>query len=294
MTGEHEEMQYLNLVKNILETGFVENGRNGETISKFGNMMRFSLKDGQLPLLTTKKVAWKSCAEELFWFIRGSTDVNELKQKNVHIWNANSTRQFLDETNLFHLQEDDIGPAYGHQWRHFNAEYIDNKTDYTGKGIDQLVNIVNMLKNPEMRNSRRIIMSSWNPCQLNEMALPPCHILCQFNVRDNKYLSCAVYQRSCDILLGVPFNIASYSLLTHILAKHCNLEADEFIHFLGNCHIYKEHVEALKEQILRIPTEPFPKIEIIQKNKMEEYNLDCLVWKTKYNHQPPIKSKMIV
>lgn len=292
---EHEEYQYLQLVRSILRNKTVETGRNGDTFVRFGHTMRFSLRDGQLPLLTTKRVAWKTCAEELFWFIRGSTNVAELKERNVHIWDDNATREFLDSRGLHHLDEDDLGPVYGHQWRHYNAPYHNNKTDYSNAGnagVDQLANVIELLKNPETRGSRRIVMTAWNPCQLDEMALPPCHLLCQFHVRENRYLSCALYQRSADVGLGVPFNIASYALLTHILAKHCGLEAEEFIHFLGNCHIYAEHADALLEQTGRTPT-AFPKIDIVAETEIENYNVDSIVWKTAYICQPAIKMRMM-
>jgi thymidylate synthase len=287
-----EEQQYLNLVKEIIENGYDEIGRNGKTRVKFGHSMRFSLRDGTIPILTTKKVAFRPCFEELFWFISGSTDNRLLQEKNVSIWNGNSTREFLDSRGLYDRQVGDLGPVYGFQWRHFNAKYLDRAQDYSGEGVDQLQNIIDDLKNEDTRGSRRHILTAWNPCQLDEMALPPCHMICQFNVRENKYLSCALFQRSGDVGLGVPFNIASYSLFTHILAKHCGLIADEFVHFLGNCHIYEEHIEPLKIQIQREPME-FPKIEIkrICEN-IEDYNIDDIEWKTKYVSHDTIKMKM--
>lgn len=287
-----EEQQYLNLVKEIIDNGYDENGRNGKTRVKFGHTMRFSLRDGTIPLLTTKKVAFRPCFEELFWFISGSTDNRLLQEKNVSIWNGNSTREFLDSRGLYDRAVGDLGPVYGFQWRHFNATYIDRNLDYEGDGIDQLQNIIDDLKNEDTRSSRRHILTAWNPCQLDEMALPPCHMICQFNVRENKYLSCALFQRSGDVGLGVPFNIASYSLFTHILAKHCGLIADEFVHFLGNCHIYEEHIEPLKLQIQREPME-FPKIEIKRVcENIEDYNIDDIIWKTKYVSHEIIKMKM--
>jgi thymidylate synthase len=287
-----EEQQYLNLVKEIIDNGYDENGRNGKTRVKFGHTMRFSLRDGTIPLLTTKKVAFRPCFEELFWFISGSTDNRLLQEKNVSIWNGNSTREFLDSRGLYDRQVGDLGPVYGFQWRHFNALYIDRNLDYEGDGIDQLQNIIDDLKNEDTRGSRRHILTAWNPCQLDEMALPPCHMICQFNVRENKYLSCALFQRSGDVGLGVPFNIASYSLFTHILAKHCGLVADEFVHFLGNCHIYEEHIEPLKIQLQREPME-FPKIEIKRLcENIEDYNIDDIEWKTKYVSHEIIKMKM--
>lgn len=287
-----EEQQYLDLIKDILSNGSEEMSRNGKVLSKFGNMMRFSLKDGNLPLLTTKKVAWKTCFKELFWFIKGSTSNHELKEQNVNIWNANASREFLDSRNLSY-EENDLGPVYGHQWRHFNAPYENCDNDYSGKGVDQLQNIIEMLKDPQQRTSRRMVVSAWNPCQIDEMALPPCHILFQFYVREDKYLSCSMYQRSGDVGLGVPFNIASYSMLTHIIAKHCGLIADEFVYFLGNAHIYEQHIEPLKEQIERLPRE-FPQIQIKNvHDTIEEYTLDDIEWITEYTFHQPIKINMI-
>jgi thymidylate synthase len=195
--------------------------------------MRFNLEDNEFPLLTTKKMAWKTCLKELLWFVRGETDNKKLQEQNVKIWNGNATREFLDSRGLQHLEENDLGPVYGHQWRHFNAKYVDSDTDYSGQGVDQLQNVIDTLKDEETRNSRRIIMSAWNPCQIDEMALPPCHVLTQFNVVNGDELYCNLYQRSGDVGLGVPFNIASYSALTHLLANHCGLKAKGFIHHMS-------------------------------------------------------------
>lgn len=268
----HEEYQYLGLISDIINQGTMVNGRNGNALTVFGSAMHFDLTNNTIPVLTTKKVAWKTCAKELFWFLKGSTNNNLLRDENVHIWDGNGSREFLDSRNLQHLEENDLGPVYGHQWRHFNAEYKDFNTDYSGKGVDQIKYIIESLKDPVERYSRRLIMSAWNPQQLDEMALPPCHVLAQFNVIGNE-LSCSLYQRSGDVGLGVPFNIASYSLLTHILAKHCGLEAKEFVYYLGNSHIYDDHIEELKEQIVRKPYE-LPKINI--KNiydNIEDYSI---------------------
>jgi len=286
------EYQYSKLIIDILQKGTNESTRNGNTRSIFGNMMRFSLKDGEIPILTTKQVAWKTCFEELMWFIRGSTNNKELQNRGVHIWDANSSREFLDSRELYHYPEGQLGPIYGFQWRHFNAQYKGIDADYSGQGIDQLQDIINQLKDPNQRSSRRLIMTAWNPCALDEMALPPCHILCQFNVREGKYLSCALTQRSGDVGLGVPFNIASYSFLTHILAKHCDLEADEFIYFLGNAHIYEEHLGVLMEQIKREP-KPFPKLNILNKHScIEDYCLDDIQWKVPYSYHPKLSMEM--
>jgi thymidylate synthase len=260
MDNNNEEYQYLNLIDNILQNGYLEEGRNGKTKSIFGNMMRFSLKNGKIPILTTKKVAWKTCLKELLWFIRGETDNKILRQQNVHIWDENAAAEFMGYRGLSHYPDGELGPIYGYQWRHFNAPYDYNTGKPLEKGIDQLQEIIDKLKNPETRNSRRLIMTAWNPSQVNQVALPPCHILCQFNVHGGNKLSCALYQRSGDVGLGVPFNIASYSFLTHLIAKHCNLEAVEFIYFLGNAHIYDDHIETLTEQLQNKPFD-FPTVK---------------------------------
>lgn len=249
MQVNNEEQQYLDLLKSILNNGNIEEGRNGITKSIFGNLMRFSLKNGKIPILTTKKVAWKTCLKELLWFIRGQTNNKILQNQDVHIWDGNSSKEYMNNIGLGHYSEGMLGPIYGYQWRHYNAFY-DIRTgktiDESIKGIDQLQYIIDQLKNPETRTNRRLIMTAWNPCQLKQMALPPCHVLCQFNVHEENKLSCAMYQRSCDVPIGSPFNIASYCFLTHLLAKHCGLEAHEFIYFMGNCHIYEEHIEPIK------------------------------------------------
>ena len=288
----HDENQYLKLVSDVLTEGVMEDGRNGKVLTVFGSAMHFSLKDNTIPLLTTKKLAWKTCLRELLWFIRGQTSNEVLKKQNVHIWDGNASREFLDSRGLTNLKENDLGPIYGHQWRHFNAKYSDCNTDYKEQGFDQLDYIIKCLKDTKERNSRRLVMSAWNPCQLDEMALPPCHILCQFNVTDGNKLSCSLYQRSCDLGLGVGFNIASYSFLTHLIAHHCNLEVLDFYYYLGNCHIYEQHIEPLREQIIRDPYK-FPKIVI--KNKYEDiisYNVDDFEI-LDYEFHPLIKMEMI-
>jgi thymidylate synthase len=303
---QHEEYQYLNLLKNILDNGFWEEGRNGKTKSIFGHSMRFSLRDGKIPILTTKKTAWKTCLKELLWFIRGETDNKLLKEQGVHIWDANASREFLDSRGLTLTREDLIGPGYGYQWRYFNANYncfngkrlLDNdehdihKNTKAFKGVDQLQQIIDALKDPKQRTSRRLIMTAWNPCQLDQMALPPCHILCQFNVHNGDQLSCALYQRSNDEALGTCFNIASYSFLTHLLAKHCGLEAYEFVYFKGNCHLYEDHIETIKEQLNREPY-PFPTISIKQvRENINDYQVEDFEIHN-YQHHPQIKFQMI-
>jgi thymidylate synthase len=281
----HEEYQYLHLIENILDNGIWEEGRNGRTKSLFGASMRFSLSDGKIPILTTKKTAWKTCLKELLWFIQGETDNKILKEQDVHIWDANGSRDFLDSRGLTSYKEDVLGPIYGYQWRNFNKPYVINKpNELSGwrdddwikedNGVDQLQQIIDVLKDPKQRTSRRLIMTAWNPSQLNQMALPPCHILCQFNVHDGNKLSCAMYQRSADEFLGQPFNIASYSFLTHLLAKHCGLEAYEFVYFIGNCHIYENAIDACKLQITREPY-PFPTVSIKQvRENINDYRVE--------------------
>lgn len=278
----HEEQQYLQLIREIIQRGHAELARNGPVRSLFGWTQRFSLTDGQLPILTTKQVAWKTCWKELCWFLRGSTNVYELQEQGVHIWD-------LDwKTHGSHI-EGDLGPIYGHQWRQFNSD--------SQPQCDQLATVIRQLResrDPERPYSRRIIMSAWNPCQLPQMALPPCHVLCQFHVRQNKYLSCALYQRSGDVGLGVPFNILSYAFLTHLLAHHCGLEAEELVHHIGDAHIYECHVETLQEQILRVP-HAFPKIRFRGEphTGIEQYCIDDIEWLTPYTCEPALKMTLV-
>ena len=291
----HEEQQYLNLIKNILENGTWEEGRNGKTKSIFGNMMRFSLKDGKIPILTTKKTAWKTCLKELLWFIRGDTDNKLLQEQGVHIWDGNTTREFLDSRGLKDYREGLIGPGYGFQWRHFGGDYDSSEAGVKeggNRGVDQLQQIIDALKDPAQRTSRRLIMTAWNPQQLDQMALPPCHILCQFNVHHGNKLSCSMYQRSSDEFLGQPINIASYSFLTHLLAKQCGLEAYEFVYFIGNCHIYENAIDACKLQITREPF-PFPTVSIKQaRENINEYEIDDFILENYQSHEA-IKVAMV-
>ena len=291
--GDHYEKQYLQLIRDIIEEGSMETGRNGKTCVVVGSSMYFSLENNVIPLLTTKKVAWKTCLRELLWFVRGQTNNKILTEQKCNIWKGNASREFLDSRGLTHLREDDLGPVYGHQWRHFNAKYTTCDEDYSGKGVDQLQNIIDLLKNPETRSSRRLVMSAWNPEQLDEMALPPCHILLQFNVTRGNKLSCSMYQRSGDVGLGVPFNIASYSFLTYMIAKHCDLEPYEFVYHIGNAHIYDDHIETLKDQVDRFPL-PFPTLKIKEKKeKIEDYNLEDFELSNYVFHEP-LKMKMRV
>ena len=254
------EYQYINLIKHILENGISKDDRTGVgTLSVFSYNMKFDLRES-FPLLTTKKVYWKGVVEELLWFISGSTNANILKEKGIRIWDGNTSREFLDSRGLTHYSEGDIGPGYGFQWRHYGAEYTNMYADYTGKGIDQLQDVIHKIKNTP--NDRRIIMTAWNPSDLDKMALPPCHMFVQFWVNtEKKELHSQMYQRSCDVGLGVPFNIASYALLTCIIAKICGLTAGDFHYCMGDTHIYKNHIEAMKLQVERVPYD-FPKINI--------------------------------
>lgn len=230
--------QYLDLLSRILNEGVHKGDRTGTgTLSVFGNQMRFELRDG-FPLLTTKKLHLKSIIYELLWFLRGDTNVHYLQEHGVRIWN-----EWADENG-------ELGPVYGHQWRSW--------PDYKGGTIDQITNVLEQIKhNP---NSRRMLVTAWNPAEVEEMALPPCHCLFQFYVADGR-LSLQLYQRSADTFLGVPFNIASYALLLQMMAQVTGLEAGEFIHTTGDTHLYSNHLEQAKLQLTRTPR-PLPKMKI--------------------------------
>nr|WP_311149739.1 thymidylate synthase [uncultured Prevotella sp.] len=230
--------QYLNLLNRILTEGTQKGDRTGTgTLSIFGHQMRFDLRDG-FPVLTTKKLHLKSIIYELLWFLRGDTNVHYLQEHGVRIWN-----EWADENG-------ELGPVYGHQWRSW--------PDYKGGTIDQIKNVVDMIKhNPD---SRRMLVTAWNPAEVDDMALPPCHCLFQFYVADGR-LSLQLYQRSADSFLGVPFNIASYALLLQMIAQVTGLEAGEFIHTTGDTHLYLNHLEQAKLQLTREPR-PLPKMKI--------------------------------
>lgn len=254
----HEEYQYLQAIREIIDKGVAMDDRTGVgTRSVFGAQMRFDLRKA-FPLLTTKRVFWRGVLEELLWFVKGDTNAKHLTEKGVKIWDANGSREFLDKRGLSHREEGDLGPVYGFQWRHFGAKYVDMHTDYTGQGVDQLAECIRKIK--EDPTDRRILLSAWNPADLSQMALPPCHMFCQFYVANGE-LSCLMYQRSCDMGLGVPFNIASYSLLTYMVAQVCGLKPGDFIHSMGNAHVYQNHVEPLKTQLARTPR-PFPVLKM--------------------------------
>lgn len=269
----HDEWQYLDLVRRILDVGVRRGDRTGTgTLSIFGVQLRFSLRENVFPLLTTKRVFWRGVVEELLWFIRGRTDSNELADKRVHIWDANGSRKFLDSLGFTDRKEGDLGPVYGFQWRHFGADYTHAHADYSGKGVDQLSNLINTLRtNP---TDRRMLLSAWNPAAIHKMALPPCHVMAQFFV-SNGELSCQMYQRSGDIGLGVPFNIASYALLTRLIANVVGLSPGEFVHVIGDTHIYLNHVDALKEQLTRSP-KPFPLLHVKSKKNIDDFTFDDL------------------
>ncbi|KAG6055102.1 hypothetical protein E4U17_003220 [Claviceps sp. LM77 group G4] len=293
----HEEYQYLDLIREILDEGEVRPDRTGTgTISIFApRPLKFSLnRDGApiLPLLTTKRVFLRAVIAELLWFIEGNTSSLALSNAGVKIWDGNGSREFLDSLGLTHREVGDLGPVYGFQWRHFGAEYVDAKTDYSGKGIDQLADVIDKIKHKPY--DRRIIMSAWNARDLHLMALPPCHVFAQFyvsypgrrrrngrvqkggvgasanasaekeageNSNEKGHLNCQLYQRSCDMGLGVPFNIASYALLTHMIAHACDLVPGSLTHVMGDAHVYADHEDALNVQLEREPRS-FPELEI--------------------------------
>ena len=254
----HPEHAYLNLLKKVMTFGETRDDRTGTgTVSLFGERIEFSLD--RFPLLTTKRVFWRGIVEELLWFLRGSTDATQLQEKHVKIWDGNSSREFLDNRGLSDYRVGELGPVYGFQWRNFGATYKGCDADYSNKGVDQIKNIIQQIKNDP--TSRRIICSAWNPVDLDKMALPPCHILFQFYVEGNNHLSCQLYQRSADLFLGLPFNIASYALLTHIVAQRTGLIPGKLSICIGDAHIYKNHMGACLTQLQRNPRE-FPTLEI--------------------------------
>nr|WP_314519176.1 thymidylate synthase [uncultured Prevotella sp.] len=262
--------QYLDLLSRILNEGVHKGDRTGTgTLSVFGNQMRFDLRDG-FPLLTTKKLHLKSIIYELLWFLRGDTNIHYLQEHGVRIWN-----EWADENG-------ELGPVYGHQWRSW--------PDYKGGTIDQITNVLEQIKhNP---NSRRMLVTAWNPAEVDEMALPPCHCLFQFYVANGR-LSLQLYQRSADTFLGVPFNIASYALLLQMMAQVTGLEAGEFIHTTGDTHLYSNHLEQAKLQLTRTPR-PLPKMKInpdvkdLFAFKYEDFEL------VDYNPYPHISAEVAV
>ena len=280
------EQAYLDLLHLVLTEGTEKGDRTGTgTLSHFGAQLRFNLADG-FPLLTTKKVHFKSIVYELFWFLSGSTHVDYLQANGVRIWNEWST---AEQTARFNRPAGDLGPVYGHQWRNYGASQREDGS-YNNDGVDQITQVIEQIKtNP---NSRRLIVSGWNPGEADQVALPPCHTLFQFFVADNK-LSCQLYQRSADLFLGVPFNIASYALLTHMVAQVCGLEVGEFIWTGGDCHIYQNHREQVELQLTRelykLPTLTLnPDVKDIFAFKYEDISVDG------YESHPAIKAKVAV
>lgn len=285
-----EEKNYLKLVEKILDQGSERNDRTGVgTLAIFGERLEFDLEKG-FPLLTTKKMGYKTILKELLWFLSGSTDARVLQRQNVHIWDGNSSRNFLDSRGLNHLPEGDIGALYGYQLRYFGANYVDCETDYTGQGFDQIKYVIDKIKNEP--HSRRILFSAWNPADFDKMSIYPCHFSAQFFV-DNGKLDCQMHQRSADIMLGVPFNIASYSFLTFMIAHLTGLTPGRLIITFGDTHIYKNHIEGAKEQIKRTPF-LFPKLKIKRKiTDIDDFKLEDFEI-TDYKCLSPIKLSMAV
>lgn len=296
-THTHPEYEYLHLLQRVLRNGKTRADRtNTGTVSVFGERMKFDISES-LPVLTTKFVPWKSCIKELLWFLKGQTDVTLLQEQGVKIWDGNTNREFLDQRNLSHLPEWDLGEGYGYQWRHFGAEYKTCKDDYKGQGFDQIQFIIDELKTNPF--SRRMYMTSWNASRLHNMALPPCHLAAQFYVDEDedgtRHLSCQMYQRSVDTFLGCPWNIMSYATLTYILATICDMKPKELIMCLGDTHIYSNHVEQVKEQLTRTPY-PFPKLVInpdIKTKSIEDITIEDFEL-LDYKYHPAIKAKMAV
>ena len=280
------EQAYLDLLQHVLTHGTEKGDRTGTgTLSHFGAQLRFDLADG-FPLLTTKKVHFKSIVYELFWFLSGSTHVDYLQENNVRIWNEWAT---AEQTARFNRPAGDLGPIYGHQWRNYGATKREDGS-YENDGVDQITQVIEQIKNNP--NSRRLIVSGWNPAEAEQVALPPCHTLFQFFVADNK-LSCQLYQRSADLFLGVPFNIASYALLTHMVAQVCGLEVGEFVWTGGDCHIYQNHREQVELQLTRelysLPTLTLnPDVTDIFAFNYDDISVDG------YESHPAIKAKVAV
>jgi len=254
------ESQYLKLMRHVLENGEARDTRNGPTRSVFGTTIKCNLQEG-FPLLTTKKMFWRGIVEELAWFLRGSTDVEELRRAKVHIWDGNSESRAYD-----------AGPVYGFQWRHSGATYTDCHQDYTGQGVDQIKTVIDLLK--EHPTSRRIVLNAWAPAQQAQMCLPPCHVMYQWYVDQGRHLSCIMTQRSSDVFLGLPFNIASTALLTHLLAHQTGLNVGSLTIHVGDAHIYADHVEACRMQLARAPLEP-PRLVVHRCNDDDLWNVQC-------------------
>jgi thymidylate synthase len=297
MTKNIEEQCYLDLVNKCINHGDYRLDRTKiGTFALFGERLVFDLSDNTLPLLTTKFVPSNVVLKELLWILKGQTDSKILHDNGVKIWDLNGSKDFLNSRGFLDRDEGDLGPIYGFQLRHAGAQYVDSKTNYLGKGCDQLREVVQTIKTDP--SNRRMIMSSWNVSQLNEMALPPCHCFVQFFVRQ-KLLDCQLYQRSADLGLGVPFNIASYAFLVHLIASWCDLKPGRFVHTFGDVHVYANHVDALQTQLARQPYK-FPTVEFVGTfglNDLSNLSMDewCSSFKiVNYVHHPTLKLDMAV
>jgi len=280
------EQQYLQLLRKIFDEKNIKATRNSEVFSSFGEKMVFDLREG-FPLLTSKKMGYKTILRELLWFLSGSTNNKELQEKKVHIWDQNASKEFLKSRGLDY-EEGDLGPVYGFQWRHFGADYQGFAGDYQGKGVDQIKYIIDTIK--EDPSSRRLIFSAWNPCDIDKMALPPCHVMVQFSI-DGDHIDAQLYQRSGDMFLGVPFNIASYSFLLHIIGKLTNYKPRYLHHVLGDAHIYSNHLDVVEEQLERIPYDS-PKLKLkdftdIDEIKESDFTIE------EYRSYSALKTQMI-
>lgn len=293
MSSVYHDIIFIDLVKKILDHGEKRLDRTHTgTISLFGEQMRFNISQC-VPLLTTKFVPWKTVINELLWFLSGNTNVKDLQSQGIHIWDGNSSRDFLDAHGLNDLEEGDIGAGYGFQWRHFGEEYKGCHENY--KGFDQIEYVIDQLKTNPF--SRRIFLSAWNPSQMHKMALPPCHVSCQFyvsmkNEKEKPILNCHLYQRSADVFLGVPFNIFSYSVLVYILCSICDMKPGELIISFGDVHIYLDHISQIREMIERKPYIS-PRLELQNINKdlnltINNFNLHD------YHHHSKLYGKMSV
>lgn len=289
---ELAEYHYLELMRTCLSEGVFKMDRTGVgRHSIFGHQLRFDLERA-FPLLTTKKVFWKGVVEELIWFLRGDTDVKKLQAAGVHIWDGNSTRAYMDSIGITDREEGDIGPCYGWQWRHFGAEYQTAQTDYTGKGFDQIKAILQAISKDKA--TARAVMSAWNPPDMAKMNLPPCHVLYQFSVQKDK-LCCHMYQRSADVFLGLPFNIASSALLCHIMASMLRLDVGTLHVSLGDAHVYDNHVDQCFEQLTRTPRHPCT-LTILEPIEFDTLNtLEAKHFRLNdYHPHPSIKAEMAV
>lgn len=277
------EQQYLNLIRKILEHGEQRNDRTGTgTLALFGETLTFDLRDDTLPLLTVKRMELRSIVGELLWFLRGQTDSHDLERDGIYIWRANGSREALDKRGLYERNEGDLGPIYGFQWRYAGLEYKNSTWDYRGeserlghkrRGYDQIAYVIKEIN--ENPYSRKILMSAWNVNDITTMALPPCHVSFQFFVHNDGQLSGLLYMRSADVGLGLPFNIASYAILLHLVARQTNKTARRLTIVTGDTHVYNNHVEGLRDLLTRQPYPP-PKLHIARKHveDLGEYEID--------------------